>query len=184
MFIGRKLIARYVIKGALPYVLLSLVLLTAILFMQQAGRFAELALYADVPFSLAGEIAAALLPSVVILTLPVAVLAGIVIGFARMGSDSEIVAIRAAGVGTWSLLWPALVIGALASGATAYLHLREAPQAARLAPGSGRRRIAKAGVAGRTSYIQYRNSWIRNLCKRWRQESGIVGARLYLRAAS
>lgn len=131
MFIGRKLIARYVIKGALPYVLLSLVLLTAILFMQQAGRFAELALYADVPFSLAGEIAAALLPSVVILTLPVAVLAGIVIGFARMGSDSEIVAIRAAGVGTWSLLWPALVIGALASGATAYLHLREAPQAAR-----------------------------------------------------
>ena len=106
-------------------------LLTAILFTQQTGRFAELALYTDLPLSLAGEIAAALLPSVLILTLPVAVLAGIVIGFARMGSDSEIIAIRAAGVGTWSLLWPALLIGLLATGATTFLHFKEAPQAAR-----------------------------------------------------
>lgn len=121
----------YVVKSALPYVLLTLVLLTAILFTQQTGRFAELALYADLPLSLAGEIAAALLPSVLILTLPVAVLAGIVIGFARMGSDSEIIAIRAAGVGTWTLLFPALLIGLVATGATTFLHLKEAPQAAR-----------------------------------------------------
>jgi LPS export ABC transporter permease LptF/LPS export ABC transporter permease LptG len=131
MFISRKLIASYVIQSALPYVLLSLALLTAILFTQQTGRFAELALYNDLPLSLAGEIAAALLPNVLILTLPVAVLAGIIIGFSRMGSDSEIVAIRAAGVGTWSLLWPALLIGLLATAATTFLHLKEAPQAAR-----------------------------------------------------
>ena len=131
MLSGRKLIARYVIKGALPYVLLSLVLLTAILFTQQTGRFAELAIYTDLPLSLASEIAAALLPSVLILTLPVAVLAGIVIGLARMGSDSEIIAIRAAGVGTWSLLWPALLIGLVATVATTFLHLKEAPEAAR-----------------------------------------------------
>ena len=115
----------------MPYVLLSLVLLTAILFTQQAGRFAELTLYADVPFALAGEIAAALLPSVLTLTLPVAILAGIVIGLARMGSDSEIIAIRAAGVGTWSLLWPLLLIGLVATGAATFLHLVEAPRAAR-----------------------------------------------------
>jgi LPS export ABC transporter permease LptF/LPS export ABC transporter permease LptG len=131
MLRGRKLIAVYVIQGALPYVVLSLVLLTAILFTQQTGRFAELALYTDLPLSLAGQIAAALLPSVLILTLPVAVLAGIMIGLARMGSDSEIVAIRAAGVGTWTLLWPALLIGLVATTATTFLHLKEAPEAAR-----------------------------------------------------
>jgi LPS export ABC transporter permease LptG len=120
-----------VVQGALPYVLLSLVLLTAILFTQQLGRFAELALYADLPVSLAGEIASALLPGVLILTLPIAVLAGIVIGFARRGSDSETTAIRAAGVGTWTLLWPVLLIGLLATIATMFLHLKEAPQAAR-----------------------------------------------------
>lgn len=130
MFSG-KLIARYVVKGTIPYVLLSLGLLTAILLTQQIGRFAELAIYADLPFSLAGEIAATLLPSVLILTLPVAVLAGIVIAFARMGSDSEIVAIRAAGVGTWSLLWPVLLIGLLATVVATFLHMKEAPEAAR-----------------------------------------------------
>ena len=131
MLTGRKLIPRYVIQSALPYVLLSLALLTAILFTQQTGRFAEVALYTDLPLSLALEISAALLPNVLILTVPVAVLAGIVIGFARMGSDSEIIAIRAAGVGTWSLLWPALLIGLLATVATTFLQLKEAPESAR-----------------------------------------------------
>lgn len=129
--LNRKLIAVYVVKGALPYILLSLLLLTAILLAQQSGRFAELALSADLPLSLAAEITAALLPSVLVLTLPVAVLAGIVVGFARMGSDSEIVAMRAAGVGTWGLLWPVLLLGLVATAGAAFLHLREAPQAAR-----------------------------------------------------
>lgn len=128
---ARKLIAKYILLEAIPYVLLSAVLLTAILFTQQAGRFSELAVYADLPLDLAAEIAAALLPNVLIMTVPVAVLAGIVIGFSRLGSDSEIVAIRAAGVGTWSLLWPALLIGALGTAGAAYLHMKEAPQAAR-----------------------------------------------------
>ncbi|MEK6283012.1 MAG: LptF/LptG family permease [Acidobacteriota bacterium] len=126
-----KLIPRYVAQSALPYVLLSLVLLTAILFTQQFGRFAEVAIYADVPLALAGEIAAALLPGVLVLSLPAAVLAGVLIGYARMGSDSEVVAMRSAGVGTWSLLWPALLLGLFATVAATFLHLNEAPHAAR-----------------------------------------------------
>jgi LPS export ABC transporter permease LptG/LPS export ABC transporter permease LptF len=131
MLTGRRLIARYVIAAALPYVLLALVFLTAVLFAQQAGRFAELALYATFSFSLLGEVGAALIPSVLVFTLPMAVLAGIVIGFARMGSDSEVVAMRAAGVGTWTMLWPVLVLGILATVATTFLNLKEAPEAAR-----------------------------------------------------
>ncbi|HEV2884721.1 MAG TPA: LptF/LptG family permease [Pyrinomonadaceae bacterium] len=126
-----RLIATSIIRGTLPYVLLSLFLLTAILFTQQSSRFAEIALYADVPIALAGRIAASLLPSVLVLTIPVAVLAGIMICLSRMGSDSEIVAIRAAGVGTWTLLWPVLLIGLLGTVATVFLHMKEAPQAAR-----------------------------------------------------
>ncbi|HKR60030.1 MAG TPA: LptF/LptG family permease, partial [Pyrinomonadaceae bacterium] len=131
MFKGSKLIPRYVITSALPYALLTLILLTAILFAQQFSRFAELALYADVPLALAGEIGAALLPGVLVLSLPVAVLAGVLIGYARMGSDSEIIAMRAAGVGTWTLLWPALLLGLLATIGATFLHLNEVPYAAR-----------------------------------------------------
>jgi len=128
---SRTLIAGYVARAATPYVLLTLALLTAILFAQQAGRFAELALYAQIPISMLSQLGVAFLPGVLVLSLPTAVLAGIIIGFARMGSDSEIVAMRSAGVGTWTMLWPVLVIGLLVTAATTYIQLVEAPRAAR-----------------------------------------------------
>ena len=114
-----------------PYILLALLLLTAILLAQQAARLAEVVIYADLPFSLLASAGAALLPGVLVFSLPLATLAGIIIGFSRMGSDSEIVAMRAAGVGSWTMLWPALVIGLICTFATTYLHLKEAPEAAR-----------------------------------------------------
>ncbi len=128
---SRSLIAGYVARAALPYVLLTLALLTALLFVQQAGRFAEIALYAQIPVSLLTELGAAFLPNVLVLSLPTAVLAGIIVGYARMGSDSEIVAMRAAGVGTWTMLWPVLVIGVVVAAGTTYIQLVEAPRAAR-----------------------------------------------------
>lgn len=128
---SQKLIANYVARAALPYVFLTLLLLTAILFAQQAGRFAELALYAQIPVSLLTQLSAAFLPGVLVLSLPTAVLAGIIIGFARMGSDSEIVAMRAAGVGTWTMLWPVLGVGLVVTAATTYIQLVEAPRATR-----------------------------------------------------
>ena len=127
---GRKLISRYIVAAVIPYISLTLLLLTAVLFAQQGTRFAELALLAQLSFSLLGEVGAALLPSVLVFTLPMSVLAGIVIGFSRMGTDSEVVAMRAAGVGTWSMLWPVLVIGLLLSGVTTWLQFKEAPEAA------------------------------------------------------
>jgi LPS export ABC transporter permease LptG len=130
-FFERKLVARYVLAAALPYFILSLALLTAILMAQQSERFAELALYAQVPLSLFGQIEAALIPNVLVFTFPMAVLAATMIGFARMGSDSEIVAMRAAGVGTWTMLWPVLFLGLLVTAGSLYINMKEAPQAAR-----------------------------------------------------
>ena len=131
MISGSRLIPGYTLRAALPYVFLSLFLLTAVLFAQQSGRFAELALYTQIPFSLLADVSLALLPNVLGFTLPAAVLAGIMIGLARMGSDSEIVAMRAAGVGTWSLLWPVLLIGVFVTVVTTYIQMKEAPQSAR-----------------------------------------------------
>lgn len=126
-----KLLPRYIVDAALPYVLLSLLLLTAILFAQQASRLAELTLYAQVPFAALANVAVALVPGVLLLALPTAVLAGVMVGLARMGSDSELVAMRAAGVGPWRVLWPTLLVGLIVTAATAYLNIKEAPRAAR-----------------------------------------------------
>lgn len=106
-------------------------MLTAVLFAQQAARFAELVLFSDLPLSLLGQIGAALLPGVLVFTIPIATLTGIIIGFSRMGTDSEIVAMRAAGVGSWTMLWPTLIVGLVLTAATAYIHMKEAPEAAR-----------------------------------------------------
>ena len=125
------LIPRYIIGAMAPYILIALLMLTAILLAQQAARLAEVVIYADLPFSLLASIGAALLPGVLVFSIPLATLAGIIVGFSRMGSDSEIVAMRAAGVGSWAMIWPALLIGLLCTGATTYLHLKEAPEAAR-----------------------------------------------------
>src|SRR5687768_14847340 len=114
-----------------PYMVLALLLLTAILLAQQASRLTDVLIYTDLPLSLLGSIGAALLPGVLIFSIPLATLAGIIVGYSRMGSDSEIVAMRAAGVGSWTMIWPALLIGLFFTGATAYLHLKEAPEAAR-----------------------------------------------------
>ncbi|HEV8188630.1 MAG TPA: LptF/LptG family permease [Pyrinomonadaceae bacterium] len=125
------LIPRYIVGAMAPYILITLLLLTAVLLAQQAARLAEIVIYAELPFSILGSIGAALLPGVLIFSIPLATLAGIIIGFSRMGSDSEIVAMRAAGVGSWTMIWPALLVGLVFTGATTYLHLKEVPEAAR-----------------------------------------------------
>ena len=126
-----RLIQRYLLRGIFPYILLSLVLLTAILFAQQTVRYLEGTFQGLMPIGFVNGVALSLLPSVLIFTLPMAVLAGTIIGLGRMGSDSELVAMRAAGVSTASLLLPPLLLGLIATLPSAYLNLHEGPQALR-----------------------------------------------------
>jgi len=124
----RRLIERYVLKTILPYGVAALLLLTAILFVQQTGRYFETVFHGVMPAQFVYGLALALLPTVLVFTIPMAVLCGTIIGLGRMSSDSELVAMRAAGISTWRTLWPALVVGLLATGATLYLNLVEAPR--------------------------------------------------------
>jgi LPS export ABC transporter permease LptF/LPS export ABC transporter permease LptG len=126
-----RLIERYIIRAIVPYLFLSLLLLTAILFTQQTSRFGELLMGTRVPLGTVAQLALSLLPNVLVFTLPMGLLTGTLIGFSRMGSDSELTAMRAAGVGTWRMLWPALLIGVLLTLISLYVNLRLAPESAR-----------------------------------------------------
>lgn len=129
---GWRLIERYIWGAILPYLLLSALLLTAILLAQQTTKIAEILVNTRIPLRSLLDILVALLPNVLIFSIPPATLAGTVIGFSRMGSDSELIALRAAGVGTWRLVWPALLLGLVLSAGTLYLNLEVAPEAARV----------------------------------------------------
>jgi LPS export ABC transporter permease LptG/LPS export ABC transporter permease LptF len=126
---GSRLIERYIVKAVMPYMLLALLLQGAILFAQESSRFAELLMEARVPLSLATEFTLALVPRLLVYTLPISMLIGTLTGFSQMGSDSELVGMRAAGVGPWKMLWPVLLMGAILTGATAYFNLVTVPEA-------------------------------------------------------
>src|SRR5580765_1272086 len=128
---SHRLVERYIFKTILVYSLIALVLLTSILFAQQTARYFETIFHGVMPSGFVYGLAIALLPTVVLFTLPMSILCGVIIGLGRISSDSELVAMRAAGISTWRTLWPALVVGLVASIGSAYLNLQEAPRAQR-----------------------------------------------------
>lgn len=120
----------YLIKSALPYVLLSLTILSAILLIQQTAKFAEVLGSTETPFYLTVQVAANLLPSILIFTLPTSILVGTATGFGQLGHDSELIAMRAAGVGTYRIIAPLMFLGALLSALTFYVAFDVAPGSA------------------------------------------------------
>ncbi|MFY9620011.1 MAG: LptF/LptG family permease [Pyrinomonadaceae bacterium] len=126
---SRRIIERYILRTILPYAAAAFVLLTGILFVQQSGRYFETIFRATVPAQFLYGLSLALLPTVLVFTIPMAVLSGTIIGLGRMGSDSELIAMRAAGVSRWQIVMPALVIGLIATVVALQLNLSEAPHA-------------------------------------------------------
>ena len=127
----RYLIERYILKTILPYVVIALVLLTSILFAQQSARYFDTIFRGVMPSGFIYALSLALLPTVLVFTIPMSVLCGTIIGLGRMSSDSELVAMRAAGVSSWRTLWPAIVVGLIATVGSAYLNLMELPRSQR-----------------------------------------------------
>ncbi len=73
-------------------------LLTGLLVAQQATRFAEVLEGTSAPLGVSVKVLWVLLPGILILTIPVAVLIGILVGFGRLNANSELVVWRATGV--------------------------------------------------------------------------------------
>src|SRR5260370_22102158 len=101
---NRRIIERYILKAISPYILISLILLTAILFAQQTVRYLEGLFHGLVPTVFVYGVSLALLPNVLVFTIPMAVLSGTIIVLGRMGSDIASVALRAPGGSTFRIL--------------------------------------------------------------------------------
>jgi lipopolysaccharide export LptBFGC system permease protein LptF len=124
------LVSRYLLGAILPYFFFAWLLLTVILFVQQAGRHADMFFNADIPAMLVWQLAVALLPNVIAFTCPMAILVGTIIGLTKMQGDSELVAIRASGVGNWQIAIPIVILGILLSGFAFLVNLDGVPIAA------------------------------------------------------
>lgn len=123
-------ISKYLIGAVMPYFVFSWLLLSVILFVQQASRFSDIFFSANIPSNLVWQLSIALIPNVIAFTCPMAVLVGVIIGLTKMQGDSELVAIRAAGVGNFGITVPLLVLGVTLSAFAFFVNLRGVPAAA------------------------------------------------------
>ncbi|HZH29330.1 MAG TPA: LptF/LptG family permease [Pyrinomonadaceae bacterium] len=127
--LGGRLVERYIIGAILPYLGLSLLLLTFVILAQQAGKFVEILGSADPSIDTVADIALGLIPNILIFTLPMSVLIGTATGLSKLGSDSELIAMRAAGVGPWRFVSPVLLLGLVFTLLTLYTGFEIAPGA-------------------------------------------------------
>ena len=124
-----KVLDRYVLKEIVPPFLVGLLVTTFVLLMNQVLVLAELFIDKGVPAGQALRLFALLVPSLLAFAVPMAVLAGILGGLARLSADSEVVAFRALGIGSRRLVRPLLVFGVAGWLMTSALTLFLAPRA-------------------------------------------------------
>ncbi|QQS33086.1 MAG: LptF/LptG family permease [Acidobacteriota bacterium] len=91
------------------------VLLSVVLFVQQASRFSEILFDIDIPLALAFQLSIALIPNVISFTAPMALLVGTIIGLARLEEAHEITAAMAAGNGPLQIVLPIALFGLVVS---------------------------------------------------------------------
>jgi LPS export ABC transporter permease LptF/LPS export ABC transporter permease LptG len=115
-----RILDRYLVREiALPFAL-GLTVLTFILVLPPILVAGEEFISKGVEWSIVARAMATLLPQALSLTIPMAVLLGILVGFGRLSADREFVAMQACGVSLMRLLRPVLLIAVLGTGATAY----------------------------------------------------------------
>lgn len=124
-----KIFDRYILKEVFPPFLIGLLVTAFVLLMNQVLVLAELFIDRGVPAGVAARLFVFLVPSLLAFAVPMAVLAGIMGGLARLSADSEIVAFRTLGIGSRSLVRPLLLFALGGWLVTSALTLVLAPRA-------------------------------------------------------
>ena len=109
------LISRYLVSTIVPYFVFSWLLLSVILFVRQASLYSDIFFSVNIPTNLIWQLTIALVPTVISFTCPMAMLVGTIIGLTKMQGDSELVAIRASGVGNLQIAMPIMILGVIMS---------------------------------------------------------------------
>ena len=124
-----KILDRYLTREILLPSLLALVVLTFVLVIPPILQQAATLVAQGVAWTIYGQVLLLLLPQALSITIPMALLIGILIGFGRMSADREFVALQACGVSLFRLLRPIVLLATLGTAATAYETIVALPNA-------------------------------------------------------
>jgi LPS export ABC transporter permease LptG/LPS export ABC transporter permease LptF len=99
-----RILTRYILREVLSYAVLGGVMFTFILFTTRLGSILEIFVRGSASLTDVVRLIAYFLPEALVVTIPMAVLVGILLGLSRLAADSEITAMRAAGMGAFDFV--------------------------------------------------------------------------------
>ena len=94
-----RILTRYILGEILSHTLIGCALFTFILFMRDLPAILETIVRNSSTFTNVMQILLFMLPNTFKVTIPMAVLVGVLLGLSRLAADSEVVAMRASGLG-------------------------------------------------------------------------------------
>jgi lipopolysaccharide export system permease protein len=111
---------RYLTKELLSPFLLGLFIFTGLLLVGRMLKLVDMVVSKGVPVSELLLLILYLLPNFAVITIPMALLLGVLLAFSRLSADSEITAIKASGISLYRLLPPVMLISVVAYALTAF----------------------------------------------------------------
>ena len=116
-----NILDRYIFQELLSPFLTSLTALCFIVFTKEMLRLTDLLVSKGVGLLALGKVILHLMPSFLVLTLPIACLIASISAFSRLSFDNELIVMRAAGVSLWRLAVPVFVFSTLVFLVTLFL---------------------------------------------------------------
>jgi LPS export ABC transporter permease LptF/LPS export ABC transporter permease LptG len=126
-----RILTRYIFKEMFAHCLLGLLVFTFVLYVRPLSQVLELVARRDLPMSQDIFLFVLVLPRIFVITIPMAILLGTLIGLSRMAGDSETIAIRATGIGKGQFVRPVLLFALCGWAMTSWMSLFLAPAAVR-----------------------------------------------------
>ncbi|HWZ52163.1 MAG TPA: LPS export ABC transporter permease LptG [Granulicella sp.] len=125
-----RLLTRYILREVSSHALLGGVLFTFVLFMRDLSKILELVVRNSAGISDVIRIILYTLPNAFTVTIPMAILVGILLGLSRLATDSEITAMRASGMGALDFVRVVSIVSAVGLGLGLVNSMVLAPRAA------------------------------------------------------
>ena len=119
---------RYLIREVLGPLGLGFLVYTFLLLMQTLFTLAKMIIRRGVPAPQVGELLLLSLPNIVVLTIPMSFLFAILVAAGRLTADSELIAMRSAGVSLYRLCRPILLLAAMLTVLNGFLMIYVLPR--------------------------------------------------------
>ena len=126
-----RILTRYILKEVFAHCLLGLMVFSFVLYVPHLSHVLEVVARRNLPATQVLFLFLLPLPSILVITIPMAVLLGTLIGLSRMAADSETIAIRATGIGKEQFVRPVLIFALCGWALTSWMSLFLAPTAMR-----------------------------------------------------